>query len=159
MTPFLFSPRWFWFGHLGLLLLRVGVGVVFLYHGMPILVGGKESWTALAAEIQPIAPQAVLVTWAFAVGAVEVVCGVLLFLGLYARLAALLLLFEMTIVFGYFLSTAPGELLTLFSLKDVLLFLALILMGPGVYSVDQVLFNRKVKRSPPLPELEEINAN
>ena len=31
----------------GLLVLRVGIGIIFIIHGMPKLMGGIEGWTQL----------------------------------------------------------------------------------------------------------------
>ncbi len=37
----------------GLLILRIGIGIMFLYHGAPKLIGGPEKWEKLLKS-QPL---------------------------------------------------------------------------------------------------------
>jgi len=41
---------------LGLLILRVGIGVMFICHGIPKLLGGPEGWEGLAQFALPFLP-------------------------------------------------------------------------------------------------------
>jgi putative oxidoreductase len=36
--------------NLGLLIIRVGLGVMFIYHGYPKLMGGVKEWTELGGS-------------------------------------------------------------------------------------------------------------
>ena len=39
---------------IGLLLLRVGIGIMFMFHGYPKLAGGSEGWTKLGGALSAL---------------------------------------------------------------------------------------------------------
>ena len=127
---------------LGLLVLRVVVGVIFIAHGSQKLftfglagiTGGFEQMgVPMAAVAAP------LVTF------VELISGIALILGLLTPVAAGLLAIDMlgAILFvhgknGLFLPNGYEFALTLFAAS-----VALLLAGPGTAAVDNVLANRR----------------
>jgi putative oxidoreductase len=74
---------------LTLLLLRCGLATVFIYHGYPKLFGSTERFVE---SFQTLGLPAYFV---YVVGAIEFFGGVALLLGLFTRVAGLLLLFDM----------------------------------------------------------------
>lgn len=123
----------------GLLLLRVGVGLSFVAHGLPKLLGGPERWASLAE----FAGIGVMPTFfGFAGAASETFGGVLIALGLLFRPAALFL--TLTMAFALAAHFRAGDDFSGFShaLKMLFVFAGLFVIGPGRLSLDDYFFNR-----------------
>jgi len=119
---------------LGLLVLRIVAGGVMLTHGLPklqkILAGNYQF-----ADPIGLSPELSLFLVTFA----EVVCAILIIVGLLTKLAALPLIIDMTVAFFIAHQTDP------FGDKEIPLiflglFLAIFLTGPGRYSLDRGIF-------------------
>lgn len=130
----------------GPLLLRVMVGVTFLAHGWPKLLGGGSGLTTSIARLG--IPAATLVAWLVIV--LEVVGGVIFIAGLLTRLVGLLMAFEMigtTLLVkwprsGFIAAQGSGCGAEL----DLALFagaLAVVFIGPGVLAIDQLTVERR----------------
>lgn len=131
--------------HLGLLILRVGLGAVFLAHGLQKLFGwwGGQGLTGFKNQLSDIGYQhADILTYCAAGG--EIAAGVLLVLGLFTPIAAAGALAYLTNSllaglsaqhgprsFPYFLPNGHEYEITL-----VVLAAAVILVGPGRYGFD-----------------------
>jgi putative oxidoreductase len=107
--------------------MRIVLGFLFIFHGAQKLFG------AFGGRAMPLA------TRFGAAGVIEIVCGVLIMVGLFAGLAAFLASGEMA--FAYFLSHYPrggwpiqnqGELAVVFCF----VFLYIAAAGSGVWSID-----------------------
>lgn len=125
-------PAW------ALLPLRIGVGVVFLVHGIQKLQWGNAAVTQYFAKVGiPLASfWAPVVTW------VELLCGAALLIGLLTRYAALLLAVEMVVAIlkvhlpeGFFISS--NDYGYEFALVLLGATLTLLFAGGGRPSVDQ----------------------
>lgn len=118
-----------------LLLLRCGLALVFLFHGYPKLFGKTA---VFVSAFKAIGLPAFLV---YVAGVVELIGGLMLAVGLFTRLAALLLLLDMiAAVWKYNLSEgiyAVGE----YELPLVLglAVLALATTGAGAFSLDNLI--------------------
>jgi len=125
---------------LGLLLLRIGIGVMFTIHGYPKLMGGPEQWTQVGGAMKAVGIHFAPTFWGFMAAVAEAVGGQLLALGLFFRLACGLLL--STMVMATIMHLTNGDDFNGYShaLESGLLFLSLLLIGPGRLSLDQVLF-------------------
>ena len=126
----------------GLLALRIALGVIFLYHGYPKLAhsgGGQEFY------IQHGLPGYFL----HISGLLELFGGALLAMGLFTRPAALLLAIELGVVLwkthggGNYLAVASYE----FPLAITTACFALATTGAGIASVDHLLFGEGGKAS------------
>ncbi len=125
---------------LGLAVLRVVIGVVFLVHGyQKLFVMGIGGVTGFFTQIGVPLPQLT----ALLVSVLEFGGGIALILGLLTPLVAGLLAVDMLAAIflvhlpnGFFLGEAPGYefVLTLFGAA-----LTLALTGPGAYALDAVL--------------------
>jgi putative oxidoreductase len=122
-----------------LLLLRLSAGGFMLYgHGLrkwdKLMGGGEISF----ADPFGIGPQATLGLVVFA----EVLCAVLLILGLFTRWALIPLAFTMLVAAFYIKSGKPfGD--REMALLYLLLFAVSYVFGPGKYSLDAYLEKRK----------------
>lgn len=120
-----FSPR-------ALSVLRIMAGLLFLEHG-------TSKFFAFPVPFPMPGP---LPTLLIAAGVIELICGALIALGLFTRLAAFIASGEMAV--GYFMQHAPsgfwpiankGEAAVLYCF----IFLYLVFAGPGSWALDHVI--------------------
>lgn len=121
---------------LGILLLRVGIGLMFVYHGWPKISGGPEVWLKLGAAMKFVGIGFTPVVWGFMAAVTEFFGGILIALGFLTRPAAMMLAFNMTIAVILKFSTGAGLGGASQAIEVGIVFLSLILMGPGKYSID-----------------------
>lgn len=115
----------------GILLLRLGAGAMMLVHGIPklnMLFSGN--WSAFE---DPLGIGSFL-SLLLCVGA-EVGCSVLLFFGLLTRLAALILVINMSVALFLYLGLSGWGAQELAALY-LLIYLVLFYTGPGKFSLD-----------------------
>jgi putative oxidoreductase len=125
---------------LGLLILRVGIGVMFLLHGYPKLIGGVERWEGLAQFGLPFLPEGIIsIAFGLAAAIAEFGGGLLLILGVYHRIACTALAGTMAVAFSTKLGAVTGigdfakEAGWPFEL--LIVFVALFFAGPGRFRV------------------------
>jgi putative oxidoreductase len=126
--------------HWGLLVLRVGIGLAFLAHGVPKLQGGAEGWAKIGGAMALVGLGFAPTFWGFMAALSEALGGLLLTLGLLVRPAALLLLVTM-IVATVFLLNQPETGYSGWShpLKMAVVFLGLLFTGGGRYALGAVI--------------------
>lgn len=125
---------------LGLLILRLGLGAAFIAHGWPKMMGGVEFWTRMGGMVgAPFLPA----FWGFMGAFAEFGGGILLALGLLTRVAAFLLTINMAVAL-FAVHLRHGDDFNKYShaLEDGVVFLGLIFIGPGRYSLDYLLTRR-----------------
>ena len=121
----------------GLLLIRVGRGIMFMYHGYPKLLGGPDKWSAVGGAMKYIGIDFIPVFWGLMAGITETFGGFLLLLGLAFRPVCLLLAFTMCIASTMHLNNGDGLLVASHAIEAAVVFLGLAFVGPGKYSVDK----------------------
>ncbi|PWS27981.1 DoxX family protein [Pedobacter yonginense] len=121
----------------GLLLLRIGIGILFITHGFPKLAGGPEGWTGLGGSMKVVGINFLPVFWGFMAAATETFGGFLLILGLFFRPVCILLVFTMAIAALGHLNNGEGLQAASHAIEMGIVFLSLIFIGPGKYSVDK----------------------
>lgn len=122
----------------GLLVLRIGLGLSFLLiHGYPKLVGGPENWKLIGSAMGNVGVNFYPVFWGFMAGFVEAVGGLFLLLGLFYRPTCILLAFTMFMAVLFHLEAGDGLSGASHALKMGIVFLGLLFIGPGKYSVDK----------------------
>ena len=128
--------------NVGLLVLRVGIGIIFVFHGLPKLMGGVETWTQLGSTMSVMGITFAPVFWGFMAAATEVGGGLFIIFGLLHRLVALMLIF--TMVVALLVHVSAGDPFAVYSnaLKALVVFVAFAISGPGVYSLDYKFFRR-----------------
>lgn len=135
---------------LGLLVLRIGFGIGFLYfHGWGKLTGGAERWADVGSAVEHLGIGFGHAGFGFVAALAEAVGGILIAAGFLFRPAALLLAGTMFVAWVMHVTTGNGTPAHAF--KNMWVALGLALMGPGRYSVDDWLRRR---RGPPEIELE-----
>ena len=124
---------------IGLLILRLGIGGMFLFHGAPKIVGGPEKWEQLGMAMGNFGIHFLPVFWGFMASFAEFFGGIMLILGLFFRPACMLLTINMTVAASMHLSRGDGLGGASHAIEDGIVFLSLIFIGPGKYSLDERL--------------------
>ena len=117
----------------GLLILRLGLGFMFLYHGWPKLAGGPDMWEKLGGAMGSVGVTFTPILWGFMAAVAEFAGAIMLILGLFFRPACFLLAFTMFIATMMHLKAGQGLQAASHSIEDGVVFLGLFLIGPGKY--------------------------
>jgi putative oxidoreductase len=118
---------------LGLLVLRVGIGGMFVGHGLPKLMGGPARWTQVGEAMGNLGIDVAPAFWGFAAAVSEFGGGLLLAAGIQFRAACALLLFTMIVASVKHVTGGDGFGKASHAIEAAILFLSLILIGPGRY--------------------------
>lgn len=124
---------------LGLLVLRVGIGAAFVLHGWPKLMGGPERWEAVGGAMGNLGVTFAPTFWGFMAAAAETGGGALVALGLMFRPACALLAFTMLVATIKHVQAGDAFGRWSHAAESMILFLGLLLVGPGRHSVDERL--------------------
>jgi putative oxidoreductase len=117
----------------GLLILRVGIGIAFMVHGFPKLFGGHAA--GLAGGLAKAGIPGGIVA-AYLAGMAEFFGGLALIVGFLFRPATLAMAFTMAVAMYFHLSAnAPFQEYS-HALESLILFIALMVAGPGRFSLD-----------------------
>jgi putative oxidoreductase len=120
----------------GLLIIRVGLGIMFIYHGYPKLMGGVKGWEQLGESMKYVGIHFLPVMWGLLAAVTELLGGFLLIIGLAFRPACVFLLINLIVAALLQLRTAGlGD--AAHAIEDAIMFAGLIFIGPGKYSVDK----------------------
>lgn len=125
---------------LALLLLRLGLGLIFIYHGYPKL------FTHMRETVQEFPKMGFPFYFAYVAGVVEFFGGGLLILGLFTRIAALFLAGEMAIAIIRLHIPQAGVMAVAnyqFPLALAVGAFALVAVGAGAISFDRAIFKNK----------------
>ncbi|MFT5969945.1 MAG: putative oxidoreductase [Flavobacteriales bacterium] len=126
--------------NLGLLIIRLGLGVMFMLHGYPKLFGGYERWEFLGQQMQLIGINFIPTFWGFMASTSEFVGGLFFILGFLYKPTTLILTFTMIIASLYHISIGDGINGTSHPIEMAIVFIGLLFTGPGKYSLDKVIF-------------------
>jgi putative oxidoreductase len=125
--------------YVGLLMLRLGVGGVFIAHGLGKLLAGTERWEGLGGSLAAIGLPVIgpAVFWGLMATLAELVGGILLVIG-WAFRPALLALIPTMVIATLFLIIGREAPFTQWShpLTVGLVFVSMFLIGPGKYSLE-----------------------
>jgi len=127
----------------GLLILRVGIGIMFMYHGFPKIIAGPESWTNLGGALSEIGFVILPTFMGFMAALSEFAGGLLLILGLFTRPACLFLFITMIVAALVHLLGGDSFGEASHAIESAIIFFSLILIGPGKYSLDNILISKK----------------
>lgn len=121
----------------GLLVIRVGLGVMFIFHGYPKLGGGPKEWAELGSSTKYAGIHFRPVVWGLLSAAVETFGGFLLIIGLAFRPVCLLLLINLLVAAAMHFGKGDGLEGAAHAIEDAIVFAGLLFVGPGRNSVDK----------------------
>ena len=128
----------------GLLILRIGIGVMFVLHGFPKLRAGPETWVKLGGALSAVGVNLAPAFMGFMAAISEFGGGILLILGLFTRPACFFLLVTMIVATMMHLKNGDSFVKYSHALEAGVLFFSLLFIGPGRFSLDEKL-SQKVK--------------
>lgn len=126
-----------------LFILRVGLGVLTIGHGIPKIMGGFEEWQKLGTFIYPMGIQFLPTVWGFLGAITEFFGGIMLVLGLGTRIASLALTFMMIVAAVWHIDRGDDYMIYSFPLTLVVVFFSYMMMGSDKFSVDYYLTKRQ----------------
>ena len=129
--------------NIGLLILRVGLGITFMLHGYPKIFGGPEMWAQVGTATQHLGIDFAPMFFGFIAGATEFFGGLFLLLGLFFTPSLVLLL--MVMIVATINHIAIGDPFSTYShsLTMGIVFISLFFIGPGNYNLDRKLQKRR----------------
>jgi putative oxidoreductase len=125
--------------NVGLLVLRIGMGCMFLMYGAPNLFGGPASWERLGAAMSSVGISFAPVFWGFVAAFVMFFGAICVLLGVCFAPACILLTITMIIAAIMHLRLGQGFIVASHAIDDAILFLSLVLIGPGRFSIEKRL--------------------
>ena len=131
-----------YYKNLAILILRIGIGFMFILHGWPKFIGGPEKWIILGGYgMNAIGINFIPIFWGLMAAFSEFFGGIHLILGLFTRFFSLLLFVTMSVATMTHIS--DGIMDSSHAIESSIVFLSLFLMGGGKYSLDYKIFNKK----------------
>lgn len=121
----------------GLLITRVGLGIMFIYHGYPKLLGGPDAWEKVGESTRYVGVHFLPTFWGLMALCSETFGGFLLVIGLAFRPVCLFLLCTMVVAAIMHLKSGGGLDQAAHAIEDAVVFAGLLFVGPGKYSVDK----------------------
>jgi len=121
----------------GLLLMRLGIGAMMIFHGYPKLIGGPGMWNKIGGSMANVGMHDFPTFWGFMAAFAEGVCGLLFLIGFLFRPACLLLMITMVVASMHHFHAGDGWAGASHAFELGVVFLAMFIIGPGRYSIDK----------------------
>lgn len=132
------------FRDLGLLILRLGIGFMFINHGWPKISGGVETWKGLGMTMNNFGIDFLPEVWGFLAAIAEFGGGILFALGMFFRPIALVMAIDMAVAVSFHLMSQGQTFIEAAHPIEIgILFVSAFFIGPGKLSLDALFFNDK----------------
>ncbi len=122
---------------LGILIIRIGLGIMFIYHGFPKLTGGINRWHTLGTATKYVGINFWPTIWGFLSAATEAIGGVMLLIGLAFRPVCLLLVINLIVAIALNFGKGEGLDGAAHAIEDAIVFAGLFFIGAGRFSLDK----------------------
>lgn len=130
----------------GLFLLRIGIGGMFMTHGVPKLLGGPAMWEKLGGAMRHFGVDFAPTVWGFIAAFAEAGGGLCLALGVAFRPACALMFATMFVAATKHLAEGDGLGKASHAIEVAIVFLSLLLIGPGSWKLALVRGGDKAAR-------------
>lgn len=124
---------------LGLCIMRIGIGLLTLGHGIPKIVGGIATWQSLGMAMNNVGIYFLPIFWGFLGASTEFFGGIALVLGLGTRIASFFLTLMMVVAFFFHYHKGDTFQVYSFALTMIIIFMSFFIIGAGKYSLDYYL--------------------
>lgn len=131
--------------NIGLLILRIGLGIMFILHGYPKVFGGPETWSDVGMAMQHLGIDIAPMFFGFMAGVTEFFGGIFLALGLFFTPTLIFLLLVMLIATAQGIGVGEAFATYSHSIELAILFVSLLFIGPGYHSLDRKM-NKQSRR-------------
>lgn len=121
----------------GLLIIRIGLGFMFMMHGYPKLIGGPASWEDVGGAMKSIGITFLPTFWGLMAAVTETFGGFLILIGLAFRPVCLLLVFTMIVAASVKMQSLADFMDASQPIEVGIVFLGLAFVGAGKYSIDK----------------------
>jgi len=121
----------------GLLVMRLGLGLMMMTHGWPKIIGGPDKWERLGGNMEYLGISFFPVFWGLMAALSEFAGGALVALGFWSRTASFFLVFTMIVAALTHFSSGEGLSGASHAIEVGFAFLGLMVLGPGKYSLNQ----------------------
>ena len=119
-----------------LLTLRIGIGIMFFFHGYPKMIGGIEKWQSLGAYgMGTIGIHFFPTFWGFMAAFSECIGGLMIAFGIYTQYFSFLLFVTMLIASATHLIGGDGLMGASHAIEATFIFIFLCLVGSGKFSL------------------------
>lgn len=122
---------------IGLLILRMGIGIMMAYHGYSKITGGPEAWVGLGGVMGIFGINFFPAFWGFMAAVTEFFGGIFIALGLFTKPTALFLIITMFVAASLKFNSGGGLFEASHAIELGIVFLSLIFIGPGRYSIEK----------------------
>jgi putative oxidoreductase len=122
---------------IGLLILRLGIGTMMVFHGWPKLAGGIHHWEKLGKAMGALGVSFFPAFWGFSSAMLETLGGVLIAIGFCFRPVTILMTFNFAVATALLYKTSPQFIEWSRPAEMLILFFSLIFIGAGKYSADR----------------------
>ena len=130
-----------YFSDIGLLALRLGIGSMYIFHGAPKIFGGPEKWEKIGMAMASVGIDFMPVFWGFMASCSEFFGAICLILGLLFRPACGFMATTMAVAAFMHLTKGDGLGVASHAIENCILFISLIIIGPGKHAIDEKLAN------------------
>lgn len=127
----------------GLLMLRIGLGGMYLFHGWPKISGGPERWAKLGGAMGNLGIDFAPSFWGFMAAFAEFFGGLMLIFGFFFHPAAALMATTMAVAAISHFSRGDGLGGASHAIENGIVLASLFFIGPGKYSLDAKLSGDK----------------
>ncbi len=127
----------------GLLVLRLGLGGMFVWPGAPKIAGGPAAWGKLGTTMGIFGIHLFPAFWGFMAAVAEFFGGLAIFFGFFTREFCVLLVLDMIAASAFHFNRGDGLFGAAHAIEVGFVFLGLIFIGPGRYSLEKLLFPGK----------------
>ncbi|MAT40129.1 MAG: DoxX family protein [Ectothiorhodospiraceae bacterium] len=128
---------------MGMLFLRVAIGVMMFFHGLPKMRGGPERWEKLGGAMTHLGIDFMPAMWGFMAAFAETGAALLVVAGLFYRPALLLLISTMIVATAMHLGKGDGFVGYSRPIEMGIVFIAMFILGAGKHSLDARIFSPK----------------
>lgn len=127
-----------------ILFVRIFIGVVMIFHGVPKILGGENSWMNLGLTMSNFGVYWLPMAWGYMAAMTEALGGLLIAVGFAFRPAAFMLSINLLVAAAKHIFAGQGLDTASHPLALAAIFIFLLLVGPGKKSFDYFLINKKL---------------